>query len=326
MANRLYYSATGCSNVASISVTDSHSAPTAQASIQCETMSGIDVGSAITIYLGYSDLATQNKVFSGYVKNVVKSQSPTIYEITCANAMVRAVDYFIASSDPDSPYSKKNITAEKVVEELMAMAGLTNYDGHTSYFTFATTANGIIEVNLVSSYDYSKFIADLIAWHVYADIDGQVHFMKRDPFPQVGDVSALTLDNSNLTDVSYWRSDRDLRNRVVVYGAADVYATAQASSPYLPVGFYKSVAVGAPDVIDNQTMAQMSADYNLIKLNRLTIGGSATIIGDSSLKCRDCVTINKSDIGMTGLWYVYGLEHSFSKDGFKTSIDVRKEA
>jgi hypothetical protein len=289
-------------------------------------MSGIDVGSAITIYLGYSDLATQNKVFSGYVKNVVKSQSPTIYEITCANAMVRAVDYFIASSDPDSPYSKKNITAEDVVKDLMAMAGLTNYDGDTSYFTFATTDTGIIEVNLVSSYDYSKFIADLIAWHVYADINGRVHFLKRDPFPQVGDVSSLTLDNSNLTDVSYWRSDRDLRNRVVVYGAADVYATAQAASSYLPVGFYKSVAVGAPDVIDNQTMAQMSADYNLVKLNRLTIGGSATIIGDSSIKCRDCVTVNKADIGMTGLWYVYGLEHSFSKDGFKSAMDLRKEA
>jgi hypothetical protein len=289
-------------------------------------MSGIDVGSAITIRLGYSDPATRNKVFSGYVKNIQKSQSPTVYEISCANAMIRAVDYFIASSDPDSPYSKKNITAEKVVEELMAMAGLTNYDGHTSYFTFATTATGIIEVNLVSSYDYSKFIADLLAWHVYADVDGQVHFMKRDPFPQAGDTSALTLNNSNLLDVSYWRSDRDLRNRVVVYGSEDVFAEASASSAYLPAGFYKSVAVGAPDVIDNNTMAQMSADYNLLKLNRLTIGGSATIIGDSSIKCRDCVTVSKADIGMTGLWYIYGLEHSLSKDGFKTSLDLRKEA
>lgn len=286
----------------------------------------MDVGSAITIYLGYSNIATQNKVFSGYVKNVVRSQSPTMYEITCANAMVRAVDYFIASSNPDNPYSKKNITAEKVVEDLMAMAGLVNYNGDVSFFTFATTANGIIEVNLVSSYDYSKFIADLIAWHVYADIDGQIHFMKRDPFPQPGDVSALTLNNNNLLDVSYWRSDRDLRNRIVVYGAVDVYATAQATSQYLPIGFYKSVAVGAPDVIDNQTMAQMSADYNLAKLNRLTIGGSATIIGDSSIKCRDCVTVSKSDIGMTGLWYIYGLEHNFSKDGFKSAMDLRKEA
>jgi len=322
--SKLFCSATGCSGIISISATDNHGSPTSQATVQCSTVTGIDVGSAMTIYLGYSDIITQNKVFFGYVKSVQKTEAPFQYELTCAGTMVRAVDYFIASSDPDEPYSKKNITAEAVVHDLMTMAGLTNYDGHTSYFTFATTANGELKVNLVSAYDYSKFIADLIAWHVYADNDGQVHFMKRDQFPQGGDVSVATLDNNNLTDVSYWRSDRDLRNRVVVYGSEDVFATAQAESEFLPAGFYKSMAVGAPDVIDNQTMAQMSADYNLAKLNRITIGGSATIIGDSSIKCRDCVTLDKADIGMTGLFYVYGVEHSMSADGFKTVLDLRQ--
>jgi energy-converting hydrogenase Eha subunit B len=115
-----------------------------------------------------------------------------------------------------------------------------------------------------------------------------------------------------------------LRNKVVVYGTEGVYAKAQASSPYLPGGFFKSVVFASPTLVANTAMAQSIANYNLAKLNRLTIGGSATIIGNHAISCRDCVNVNKSDIGMTGQFYVYGLEHSWSKDGFTTSLDLRK--
>jgi len=320
MADRLYESITGCSQVISVSVSDSHSAPTATAVIQCLT-SSLDVGDSISIDLGTT--GNHQRVFSGYVKNVQRSQSPTLYEISCANAMVRAVDYFIVSNNPLTPYSRKNIAAQTLIRELMAMAGLTNYTSGTPGFTFATKGEPL-EVNLTSVYDYCKFIADIIAWHIYADDNGQVHFVSRPPFPEGGDPSVATLGNSNIIDVSYWRSDRDLRNRVVVYGSESIQATAQASSPYLPGGFYKSICVAAPTVITTQSMAQQSADYNLAKLNRLTIGGTATIIGNPAINCRSCVTVNKSDIGMSGKFYVYGIEHAWSKEGYKTQLDFRK--
>lgn len=320
MADRVFMSATGCSGIDEISVSDSHGAPTASATIRC-IQSSLDVGDSVSINMGYN--GSGSRTFSGYVKNVQRMQSPTLYEITCANAMVRALDYFIVSNSPLTPFSRENISAQSLVGELMAMAGLTNYSGSSSGFTFATNGTPL-EVNLTSVYDYSKFIADLIAWHVYADDNGKVWFKSRPPFPQGSDSSVATLSNSNLLDVSYWRSDRDLRNRVVVYGADDIHATAQASSPYLPSGFYKSVAVAAPTVITSQSMAQQSANYNLAKLNRLTIGGTATIIGNPAINCRDCITVNKSDIGMTGKFYVYGIEHSVSKEGYKTSLDLRQ--
>lgn len=320
MADRLYGTATGCSNIESMTVSDSHSAPTASAVVRCVS-STLDVGDPISIYMGYNGSGT--RTFSGYVKNVQRSQSPTMYEITAANAMVRAVDYFIVSDSPLTPYSRENISAQSLIGELMAMAGLTNYSGSSSGFTFATNGTPL-EVNLTSVYDYCKFIADLLAWHIYADDNGKVWFKSRPPFPEGGDPSVATLSNTNLLDVSYWRSDRDLRNRIVVYGAEGISATASASSPYLPAGFYKSVAVAAPTVITSQSMAQSSANYNLAKLNRLTIGGSATIIGNAAINCRDCVTVNKSDIGMSGKFYVYGLEHQWSKDGFKTQMDLRQ--
>lgn len=318
MANQLYASIGGCSNIVSVSVSDSYTAPTATAVIQCMG-SSLDVGDSVSIDLGYS--SSHQRVFAGYVKNVQRSQSPTMYEITCANAMVRAVDFFIVSDSPLTPYSRTNISAQTLIGQLMAMAGLTNYSGGSTGFTFATKGEPL-EVNLTSVYDYCKFIADILAWHIYADDNGKVWFLSRPPFPD-GDSSVATLSDSNLLDVSYWRSDRDLRNRVVVYGSEGVYATAQASSPYLPSGFYKSVAVAAPTVITSQSMAEQSADYNLAKLNRLTIGGSATIIGNAAINCRSCVEVSKADIGMTGQFFVFGLEHNWSKDGFKTSMDLR---
>jgi hypothetical protein len=71
-------------------------------------------------------------------------------------------------------------------------------------------------------------------------------------------------------------------------------------------------------------MAEESAEYNLALLNRLTLGGTASIIGDSTIQARDCVTVNKSDIGMTGKWFVNGCEHSWSKDGYLTNLDLRQ--
>lgn len=319
MADHLYASVTGCSNLLSVSVSDSYSTPTATATVTCMS-SSLDVGDSVSISLGYN--GSGNRVFAGYVKNVQRSSSPTVYEITCANAMIRAVDYFMVSNNPLTPFSRQNISAQSLVGQLMAEAGLTNYSGSSSGFTFATRGEPL-EVNLVSVYDYCKMIADLLAWHVYADDNGKVWFKSRPPFPS-GDSSVATLGDSNLLNVSYWRSDRDLRNRVVVYGAEGIYAEASASSPYLPAGFFKSVAVAAPTVITSQSMAEQSADYNLAKLNRLTIGGSATVIGDSAINCRNCVNVNKSDIGMTGQFFVYSLEHTWSKDGYTTSMDLRQ--
>lgn len=319
MAQILDCFATNCTQILSISVSDSHTSPTSTASITCIN-TGLDIGDFVTVRLGFQGSLT--KVFEGYVKNITRSAQEDKYEITCANAMIRAVDFFIAATNPDEPYSKTNIKAENLVQDLMEMAGLTDYVATNTSFTFATQGQPI-EVNLTSVYDYSKFIADILAYHIYADVNGQVHFIRRMPFVDTGDSSSATYGNSQIISASHSRSDRDLRNRVVVYGAEGIYAEAKASSPYLPNGFYKSVAVSAPSVIDTQQMAEDAAQYNLEKLNRLTVGGSITILGDPTIKARDCVTVNKSDMGMTGLFYVYGCEHTWGKEGYTTTLDLR---
>lgn len=309
---------TNTTGIESITISDGHTAPTSTATIECAD-TGLGIGDNIQIHIGW--VGHTPIVFKGYVKNIEAKAAPGTVTITAANKMIRALDFFIAASNPDNPLSYDHISAEDLVENLMGVAGLNAFDGENSNFTFGIHTT--VEVNLTSAYDYSKFIADIIAFSLWCDNDGIVHFRYRPPFPN-GETADYILDNSNILNVDYSISDKDLRNRVVVYGSDGIHAEAKEDSIYLPDGFYKSVAVAAPGVIDTQDMAQQAAYYNLALLDRLTKNGQITIIGNPNISCRDVVTVNKADIGMTGDWYVYSIEHNFSKGGYTTQLDLRQ--
>ena len=317
--NVLQASVTKTSGITSISVTDSHTAPTSTAMITA-TNTSLSLGDRVSITLGYT--GNTNRVFSGYVKSVELKAAERVYTVTCSNAMIRAVDFFIASSNPDQPYTWWGVKAEKLVKDILAMAGLTNYRGANSHFTFGI--NNPVEVNLTGAYDYAKFISDILAWTVFADDDGKCYFIDRKPYPTSGDKSMATLTNSNISTIQYTVSDRDLRNRVVVYGSEGIYAEAKKASPFLPAGFYKSCVIAAPGIIDSTAVAKQTANYNLAKLNRLTYKCNVTALGNPLLQCRQCVTVSKPDIGVNGKWYIYGIEHSFSKNGYLLNLELRK--
>ena len=311
-------SVNGCTGITGISISDSHVAPASNAFIVAED-STLTVGDSIEVFMGY--VGNSPKMFSGYVKNIEVREPERQYSITAANAMTRATDYFLASSTPDNPFTRNHITAENLVGQLLAICGLTNYGYDATSFTFGINTD--VEVNLTSIYDYCHFIGGILAWHLYADINGKAWFVNRRPHPMAGDVSIATLTENEILEINYTRSDRDLRNRVVVYGSEGIHADKSASSPYVPAGLWRTVVVSAPGIIDTQSMATQSAIYNLDLLNRLTEHVSVSIIGDPSINCRDVVTINRPTIGVTGDWYVYSCEHNWSKEGYITNLELR---
>lgn len=322
MTDTLYQSTTGCTNIQNIEVTTSHSSQVSTAIVECLNTT-LDIGDSISINLGY--VGNHDKIFQGYVKNIEATESPTgrLYTLTCSDVLVRAIDFFIASSNPNSPLTYSNIDAEDLVKNILALAQLTNYGHDNTHFTFGI--HNPVEVNLTSAYDYVRFIADILAWHIYADENGKVWFVDRQPYVMGGDSPDLTIDSDNLLiDAKRTITDKDLRNRVVVYGRGDVYAEAHASSPYLPSGFYKTVVVAAPTVFDDTSMAQAAADRNLTLLNRLTYSASIIVYGDPSLLARKIVTFNESTIGASGDWYVFSATHSFGKSGYTTQCELRK--
>jgi hypothetical protein len=327
-----YYSITGTPKVLSVDITTSHSSPTASATFTA-TSTSLDIGDAVNIYLGY--VGDYDLVFSGYVKQIEKNVPETKYTITASDDMVKAVDFFVASEDPNAPATYGNITAEALVQNIMGMAGLTNYTYDPTYFTFGTTHD--FTVNQVPAYDYCRAIADIITWHLWCDITGKVHFENRKPYIMTGDTGQPgdTVDERPLVravhtitvvdslNASWQKNEKNLRNKVVVYGADDSHATASASSPYLPSGFYKTVVANLQTILPSN-LCQTTANYNLNLLNRLTYSMRIAIVGNPHITAREIVRVTNSFLSVDSNWYAYTVQHQYSDGGYTTSLELRQ--
>jgi len=337
MSKVLYATATGCSNIESITVTDNHQATTSTAVVQCVNKT-VDIGDQMVVSLGY--VGDNGVVFRGYVKQIEQAVPDDVYTVTAHNVLIRAVDYFIASTNPENPITYNRIKAERLVQNLMNLAGLTSFSAGNTYFTFGI--NYPVEVNLVSAYDFSKMVADLLAWGLWADRNGTVNFYNRKPYPmdglsgQPGDVADTplkTITDTSIIDFSPALDEKDLRNRVVVYGSEGVFAQASSATSYnprtgsmeqiLPNGFYKTAAA-ASQWIDSQSMAQNAANYNLALYNRLADIGNLTVLGDHDLDTREVITVNSTEAGINASYYIFFVEHSWSSKGYTTSMQLRR--
>ncbi len=320
MPSTLTATVTNTSNILSITVSDSHTSPTSTAQITAEN-TGLQVGDAVTIVMGYvGDTFT---AFTGFVKEIELKEPEMFYTISCANVMIRAVDFFIASSSPTTPFTWSNISAEDLIQEVLELSGLTSFNMENTLFTFAV--HNPVEVNLTGAFDYARFLSDIIAFNLYADNNGTVQLKNRRPYPVPADPSVATFGNDDVLTASYDVSDRDLRNKVIVYGTGTITATASASSPYLPAGYYRTVVVAAPGVIDTQSMASQSAAYNLDLLNKLTYKLSLSLIGVTDIFARSCVTVNLPELNISSeKFYVYAMEHNWSRTGYITNLELRQ--
>jgi hypothetical protein len=318
MAKSLYKSVTGTSNVLSAHVSQSHGNAVAVATVNAESTS-LGIGDAISIDIGYS--TDHSEIFTGYVKRVERIVPDNTYIITAHDELVRAVDYFIASTNPENPFTRYRIQAEDLIEDLLNLAGITNYSGATSNFTYAWTIEA--EINLVGCYEFCSQLADMLAWHLYADTTGKVHFLNRRPYVMGGDSAIKTITDTTIISVQKTTSDEDLRNRVVIYGSGDVYAEAKSASPYLPSGFYKTAVLSSP-IIDRQSTANQAASYNLDKWNRLTTALNLSVEGDPDLVAREVIHVHQTDLSINSDWYIYGAEHHIDQSGYTIGLELRQ--
>jgi hypothetical protein len=329
-------------NRTSINVSNSHDSAVSVASIVC-TDTSLDIGDEIEIELGYS--TGTKKVFEGYVKNVDYDVPSARYSISAHDKMVRAVDFFMVSESAEDPFTFNNMSGEDLVEWVLGMSGLTEFHLDQTYFTFAVEHDG--EFNVVSSYDYAKQIARILAWNLWMSVDGVVQFANRKPFPMdgslsqpgdppfgVNDASTVTLTDDDIFSIGLNIHERDLRNKITVFGEGDLSADASSSTSknpltddmeqILPLGFYKNAVLASP-IITEQAFAQDACDYNLALMNRLSVEVSISMEGDPNLFCRDCVTLDQTvlDATVNRLWYIYQLEHNWSTQGYITTGTLR---
>jgi hypothetical protein len=306
----------------SLQINESHSSACAMAMVECKTYTG-DIGSEITISIN----GTQK--FIGYVKEIHRNVPDTTYTLVSYDRMVRASDFMLVASDPDVPFTRSNILAEDLVRDLMAQAGLTSYASDVTYFTCAP--HNPVDIDVVGVYDYCKQIADLLTYAIWCDSSGTVQFRNRKPYTMVGSEpqpgwvndtpTGYEVNVNNCTRFTRTVSEKNLRNRIVVRGS-DVTGEASASSPYLPIGFYKTSVLGAPQLLETQEMVDDSADYNLYLFNCLTDTIDCTVIGDEDLSARQVIAVNI--FGITGNYYVFSNNITLNKSGFVNNLNLRK--
>lgn len=340
MNNDLYVSVTNCSGIFNVNVVSSHNSPISMATIECKSTS-LEIGDSITIDMGYTD--SHGTIFTGYVKQIVRQVQSDTYGISAYDVMVRSQDFFIASSTPDSALKYRNITAEALVGNLLSLAGISSYTYDDTSFTFGVQNE--FEVNLTAVADYCRMVSDLLTWHLWGDRNGTAHFENRKPYYvsqtmvdeyQQYNLSADTstgfeINSRNTMSATYSLDDKNLRNRVVVYGTGEAHGEATIASPYLPDGFYKTALLAAAGLLDDNAICQKTAEYNLNLLHKLTKKIQATVIGNYTVEARSVIEVDLPEIDQPkptlpdkNLWYVFTVEHSISSAGYVINLELTK--
>lgn len=305
------------------------------------------LGDHVYVELGYDN--NHPVVFKGYIKQIEHNIPNDTFSFTVYDDLVRAQDYFIAASNPDAPLEKQNITAKDLVKDVLTLCGLDlsggRYDSDVTFFTFGTT--GPFEINLVNCLDYCKGIADVLGMGLWYS-DNTIFFRRRDPSPMdgntapgniPGDPPPYTIHNilnsSSILSLTYSITEKNLRNRVVVYGQSGVYAESSASSPYLPNGYYKTAVLAAPEMVSSNSVAKQISDFNLFLFNDLQQRLTLILVGDPTMNCRDEVYFDPSNLSsyinpslypdLKGRWYVYSCENQWSTTGYTTTVELTRK-
>jgi len=329
MTDHLRMACTGTSGIKSIEVTESYTQAVVNAEVTCTTHS-LAIGDLVTVSMG-TDVVYTTMITNGIVKKIVTRAPEFDYVITIQDQLSLAVDFFIASDDPNNPYKAHNIEASALAVYLLGLAGITSVVSETTIFTYGTVGDGV-PVNLVSVWSMVDTISRVCGFTTYCDASGVIHFRERKPYVTTSDTvsthSYTTGNGGDILTIEYDRNTEGLINRVVVYGGVGntVHSTAEAASPYLPAGFFKATVVAHP-LIDNQAAADATANLNLEMFNRLTETVSIQVKGNPTVRVRDIVDVTESFTGLTSstLWLVFGITHTISQtEGFSQKITLIK--
>lgn len=312
----LYHSVTGTSGVLAISVESGYSMISANATVEC-TSTSLSLGDAISIDMGYDD--AHQVVFQGFVKKKEVVTPARMVRLTCQDVLIRAVDFFLASDDPEAPLQFNNTQDRDLVDGLLSQCGLSTSSPQPSpSFTFGTNEDGA-RFNLQSVAEAIQFVCSVTGRICYADA-GVVYYTDRKPYIVGGDTPIATWttgNGGNIISIQRETSTQNTRNVVKVYGKNPLTARASATNPYLVVD---QAAVIAHELLDTQEICDATASVNLTLMNRLHITHTIDMLGDASVFPRTVYHVTNTFTGSDEDVFVYRVAHAFGDGGFVTNV------
>lgn len=282
-----------------------------------------------TVVMGYSG-DSGSMMTDGYVDSIVAERPPATYTITGRDKLKLAADYFIveASMDSDDFFNPRldngSTSPEDIISDILDECGLSanqDLDSTGGAWTLGTAEEGT-EFQLVSAWDAIQQVTIIGVWKVWVTPSGSIRFSQVTPEPGTPSGSLTTGNSGNILHISYSKSDTNLRNKVVVIGApleggGEPYytGTASASSPYLPVGYYKTTVIST-DLLTDEGDCYDSAAANLARWNKLDERVSFEAEGDASIHAQDTLTITEAFTGVSGDWFIYEITHTIDGNGY----------
>jgi len=315
----LYLTATGCSQIRRIETEASYGQITSTAVVECDSTT-LAMGDSVTIDAGYT--SNHATLFGGFVKRIDYVRPDNVIRVTCNDTLVKAVDFFIASDDPEKPFQRNNISTPNLVGDLLQLASINpiDYDLHDPGFTWGTNPDGA-RFNLQTVADAVQFIASIVGYTIYTGTDGIVRFRARKPYVEGGDTPTVTFTTGaagNIIDIAYSASIDKTRNVVKVYGKTPLTARASAANPYLIVD---QTVVIAHELLDEQSLCDGTASINLTLLNRLAETYEMTVEGDPAIQARGIGSITESFTGASNRSvFLYRVAHQLGIEGYTCTI------
>jgi hypothetical protein len=263
----------------------------------------------------------------GTVKSITRHRPGNYFEYMAEDMLYRAVEYWFAPEDMEQGYRWSNIDHLSLTKAILAYAGITGIvDDWTPYPTFQmATGPEPFKITTASAWDVVMQLCQITGMFVYTDAVNRVHLSRIWDEPSaVVTRTYSTGDSGYMKSIDWYRSDENLRNRVIVYGYEGCYARADAVSPYVPPDFYKTSIISYEAIVD-QAMAQETADINLSRLNKLTQSVTIEAMGNPAYSYLETVTLNDPKIGLSGNWFVYQLEHRYdTNSGYTVRLTASK--
>jgi len=313
----------GVTDVVSMEVTASSGAACATCSVVALD-SSFSVGDPITLSAAFG--VDSGTIFTGYVDTVTLENPPGVYRIEGRDLLSLALDYLIvvASTEETDWFNPRlqfgHSAPLAVINDILGLCGLSATGSAGSGWELGNAIDGT-PFQLVSAWDAIQQICGIGAWKVWCDPSGIIHFASVLDYGSGGGTFNVG-DDGNIDSAKYSRSNEDLRNKIVVIGENGSYtATASASSPYLPPGFYKT-AVVSTDLVGNQGMAEATAAANLQAWNRLTEITTIEAVGSPSVWLYSPVSVNEPFTGAPG-GMVTSVTHRIDGNGYKTSFTAK---
>lgn len=220
-------------------------------------------------------------------------------------------------------YSNEGVFAHAVVQWLLVMCGFSeSTEIRVDDTNFWIGDLSPAKFHLTSVYDAIGQIANLIGWHVYADVAGIVHFRKRPRNPSAYTAWKYTSRTSpyNVLKIGRQETNQDLRNYVEVRGASGIKTVVRGSSPYIGNTPYRGVLI-SDELIDTPGIADFIANRVFKDLNRLKVAVSLEAEGNPLVRPGD--TLELRSLEANGKFLVETVQTSMSaQDGYHMQVSL----